>query len=346
MLRHGELFDPIQRTREMKLEEFRKYIDICDQVKGPTDATQIAEIRDIFFNSHSNMQVEDLEKIWRFIDGRVAENPGLAQFVLDYGGAKSDYLFPWMKTITESPSAALELSYGSCYDLRGAWTNNIPRNDPINDFMRNVPTLVYNRQRQLYVADLVTTAQDNATAARKSRVVDLGAGRLAWARRHGFRFRPERQVVLAFDTDDSICPDALFREPLEDIGLSYNHTNMMEAIYRPECQGADVVLLGGVASYYPIWVFCETVVKPAYRALKPGGVFFFDLQLECPQYVWTAKMFGWSGLNLMKSAAYAIQIVEQMRAKLRDDGMVFGAEYVLDTYSLSPSSVMVLLTKA
>lgn len=345
MLRHKELFDPIRRTRDMRLEEFRKYIDICEQLSGPTDATQIAEIRDIFYNSHSNLPLCDLDRVWKFADAKITNNPGLAQFVLDYGGASSDYFFPWMKTIFESPSAALELSYGSCRNLQDAWIETIPRTDPIDDFMRNVPTLVYNRQRQLYVADLVTTAQDNATAAKKSKVVDLGAGRMAWARRHGFRFRPERQSILAFDVDETIRPNSLFAGALSDLDLSYQHDNMMTAIHNPQCQGADVVLLGGVASYYPLWVFAETVMKPAYRILRPGGVFFFDLQLECPQYVWTVKLFGWPEIKLMSSVAEAVGVVEQVRAKLRRDGMMFGAEYVLDTYNESTSSVMVMFTK-
>lgn len=345
MLRHKELFDPIQRTREMRLEEFTKYIDICEQNSGPADAQKVSEIRDIFFNSHLDVREEDLNRVWKFAVEKVMGNPGLAEFILDYGGAKSGYFFPWVETISKSPSAALEMAYNAGYDLSGNWVDSVPKSDEINFFVRNVPTFVYNRQRQLYVADLVTTAQENATAARKSKVVDLGAGRLAWARHHGFRFRPERQEILAFDVDKTVDPDSLFEYPLASLKLSYQHEDMMTAINDRQCQNADVILLGGVASYYPLWVFAETIAKPAYHRLRTGGVFFFDLQLDCPQYVWTVKLFGWPEIKLMDSVAKAIDAVEQMREKLRRDGMEFGAEYVLDAHSEFTSSVMIAFTR-
>ncbi|MBQ6375671.1 class I SAM-dependent methyltransferase [Candidatus Saccharibacteria bacterium] len=348
MLVNRELYDPIERTREMKKTEFTKYIRIRDQAAAEgrqTDPNVVGRIMVDFFESHKDVPEEKLAKLWRIVDPKVAKNPGLAQFIVDKNATHSQYFFPWLKSVYTSPSEALEMSYGAGRGLSGEWVYRTDEADPIEDFVRNVPTLVYNRERQLFVADLVTTIQKKGSPYEPTKVVDLGAGRMAWARYHGFQFQPKSQTIYAFDKDPNINPALLFPQSLDAIGLNYHLGDMRSAFTQPECKEADLIMLGGVASYYPMDVFRSAVIMPVYGFLKPGGVFFFDLQLQCPQYEWTVKLFDWPVMELEDSAEAAIAKVEAMRRELWKSGLKFGADYKVDTYNEMASAVMITFTK-
>ena len=348
MLKHDELFDPVKRTREMREEEFTKYVEIREKQLADgnekADSGLVNEIYDVFYSKHEEIPRNRLNKIMDSISPKISRNAGLAQFTVDYGGAESDFFFPWLMSVYSSPSAALEMSYGAGYNLMGDWTKNVPESDKIYDFVRNDPTFVYNRERQLFVADLVMTVHDKRRG-RFSKVVDLGAGRMAWARWHGFKFKPREQQVLAFDIDSSIKPDSMFRNYLGLLGVEYEIKDMAHALNNPNCQDADLVMLGGVASYYPLKLFTESVIVPVYRLLKNDGVFFFDLQLDCPYLQRSMKIFDWPELQLKGDALKNIGAVEAVRKELWARGMKFSAEYALDTYNATPSAVMVTFNK-
>ena len=345
MKRHKELFDPIIRTATMKKEDFLKYIDICDRQPAitPTRPSLVREIHDIFYESHPDVERSHLDNVWAFIHEKLEKNEGLAQFVLDYNGAKSSYFFPWLIQVFTSPSAALEMAYNAGADLTGTWTKKVPEDDEINFFVRNVPTFVYNRERQLFVADLATTVRESNPG--KTKIIDFGAGRLAWTRWHGFKFEPERQSILAFDMDPTIQPEELYDVPLEELSVEYHKNNFMAELYNPKCKNANLVILGGVASYYPVDVFTEKVAKPVHGLLAEGGSFFFDFQLLCPQYTWSVKLFDWPEIKLSESPWQAIETAENIRRGLWHRGMRFEAEYKLDTCNDMPSSVMMVFTK-
>lgn len=349
MLKNRGLFDPVQRTRDMRLEEFTKYTDLRDaqaQSGEKVDELTVNRIKRDFFEAHADVQKEYLDKVWKVIGPKIAENAGLAQFVEDYHGAASKYFFPWLISVYTSPSAALEMSYGAGLGLSGEWVYKIDDTDYIQAFVENDPTFVYNRERQLYVADLVTTVEKKATKSKPAKVVDLGAGRMAWARYHGFKFNPDRLKVIAFDKDPSIDPVLLFPFIPEVLGLEYHVADLHAAFAHPECKEADLIMLGGVASYYPMNLFQSSVMMPVHGFLKPGGVFFFDLQVSCPYLKRSMRVFDWPELvNFADSAAGAIQMVEDVRKSLWAYGLKFGAEYALDTYNEIPSSVMVTFTK-
>ena len=348
MLINRELFNPIVLGDGIPDEMFAKYIAIRDKQYKlvPTTPELTTEVRRLFYESHAkNTAEEALNKVWTFIYPIVSHNEALAQFVLDNGGAQSEFFFPWVMAVATSPSEALELSYNAGRNLSGEWVSNIPEEDNVNYFVHNLPTLAFNRERQFKVADLVTTDREIA-GGRRSKVIDLGAGRMAWARHHGFKFKPRLQTIIACDKDPSIRPDELFNgRRLEEIGLVYKHCDMMTELQNGDCAGASLVILQGVASYYPIGVFREAIVKPIYNNLRIGGSFFFDLQLNHISYEWSVKVFGWPEMELPESASAAIDVVEMLRKTLWDEGMKFQAEYMLDTYNASPLSVMVLLTK-
>lgn len=369
MIRQVGLFDPIRRTRDMEEREFTKYTDIRDEQKAkntPTDKQKIEKIWTGFYKAHENIDVKKLDEMWAFIHPMLEGNAGLTEFVLDYGGEVSDFFFPWLKSVATSPSEALEMSYGAGYDLSGEWTH-APEDDNIDFFVRNDPTFVYNRERQLFVANLVTIVRDRAITAKEfSKVVDLGAGRMAWARWHGFEFDPKNQAIYAFDKDPSIQPSTLFRDakvvpglanpsPVDGgvnsaapslLGLVYEKADMHSALSREDCREADLIMLGGVASYYPMSAFAENMIKPVYQLLKPGGTFFFDLQVSCPYLKRSMRIFNWPELvNFAASAADAIKLAEDVRKNLWKQGIKFVAEYSLDTYNEVPSSVMITFTK-
>ncbi|MBR3176074.1 hypothetical protein IKF26_01585 [Candidatus Saccharibacteria bacterium] len=347
MLRHRELFDPIKRTAEIPEAVFSKYIDIADHQYHliPIAPELTAKIKKVFYEAHRDIDKEYLDHIWQFVYERIHHNEGLAQFILDFDGAKSNYFFPWLISVFTSPSEALELGYNAGYDLEGNWDTNIPEEDEINSFVRNTPTVAYNRERQLYVADLATTDREIMSVGEKSKVLDLGAGRLAWARHHGFKFEPNLQAIEAYDIDQSINPHDLFAEKLPDLNLKYEHKDILSALRDPAVNDISLAILGGVASYYPVDKFREGIIRPIYYKLRTNGRFFFDLQLAHLAYIWSVKTFGWPEMKLPKKASDAIDIVEGIRNDLWRDGLKFGAEYVLDTYNKPPLSVMVVLTK-
>lgn len=347
MLINRELSNPISLGTGIPDEMFKKYIAIRNrQYKlTPTMPELTTEVKRVFYGAHRDSQKENLDKIWTFMYPMVSHNEALAQFILDNGGAESEYFFPWVMSVATSPSEALELSYNAGRNLDGEWVPKISEDDKISFFVHNLPTLAFNRERQLKVADLVTT--DRAIFDRDgSKVIDLGAGRMAWARYHKFKFKPRVQKIFACDKDPSIQPEALFasKRPGE-IGLVYKQSDIMKELHDPDCRDASLVILQGVASYYPIGVFEEAIVKPVYTCLREGGSFFFDLQLNHISYEWSVKVFGWPEMGLPDSLSSAIDTVEFLRKKLWNSGMKFQAEYMPDTYNASPLSVMVLFTK-
>lgn len=348
MIRNRGISDPIRRTREMKEIEFTKYTDIrkAQLASGTmTDTDLVDKIRKDFYMSHTDVNDKNLDKIWAVVGPKIGQNAGLAQFALDYHGAESKYFFPWLKAVYTSPSEALEMSYGAGRDLSGEWVGRTDTDDPIEGFVCDDPTFVYNRERQMYVADLVTTLQKKATKSAPSKVMDLGAGRLAWARWHGFKFDPGRQQIIACDKDETIDPSGLFRYPLEQLGLTYKTCDMTMALTDTGYAGADLIMLGGVASYVPMEVFTQKIIPAVWRLLRNGGVFFFDLQADCPYLRRSMSIFDWPEMHFYGTAAETIATVEKIRRSLWNFGMKFGAEYALDTYNAVPSSAMILFTK-
>lgn len=347
MLMNKEIVNPVTTGAGIPDEMFNKYIAIRDKQYKlvPTMPELTTEVKRVFYESHQGAAKENLDKIWAFMYPMISHNEALAQFILDYGGAESDYFFPWVMSVATSPSEALELSYNAGRNLDGEWVTNIPKTDKISYFVYNLPTLAFNRERQYRVADLVTS--DKAVFGYTgSKVVDLGAGRMAWARHHGFKFKPRIQKIIACDKDPTIRPEELFApKKLEDIGLVYKRNDIMIELRDDDCVDASFIVLQGVASYYPTGVFKEAIVKPVYANLRKGGSFFFDLQLNHISYAWSVKVFGWPEMGLPETAADAIEVVEVLRKALWDEGMKFRAEYMLDTYNASPLSVMVLFTK-
>lgn len=347
MLMNREIFNPIKLGPGIPDKLFAKYIAIRDKQYKlvPTLPELTTEVKKVFYESHSKVASENLDKIWAFMHPMVSHNEALAQFILDNGGAESDFFFPWLIAVATSPSEALELSYNAGRNLDGEWITNIPETDKISPFVYNLPTLAFNRERQFRVADLATS--DKAVfGIDGSKVIDLGAGRMAWARYHGFKFKPRIQKIIACDKDASIQPEMLFApKSLEELGVVYRQNDIMKELLEAECNNASLVILQGVASYYPTGVFKEAIVKPAYNCLQKGGSFFFDLQLNHISYEWSVKVFGWPEMGLPESASAAIDVVESLRKALWNEGMKFQAEYMLDTYNASPLSVMVVFTK-
>ena len=365
-IRHyDDLKNPIAQTREMDEGEFTKYIDPDEVITWfPTNQEvareRVREICDDFYKSHC-VPKELLDKIWQFMQPMMERNPALAQFILDRDGAKSDFFFPWLMSIVKSPSAALEMAYGFGYNVRGEWAE-VPDHDKIMDFVHNVPTFVYQRERQLFMADLVTSVRNSGQRSRsefhhrKPVVVDLGAGQMPWARYHGFKFDSAYLEVVAVDKDPGIDPEELFKpfaprnrygigSTLEYLGLEFQRADILPWLATTDLRDVDLIMLGGVASYFPLSAFTEAVIKPAYRILREGGSFFFDLQLECPQYEWTIKLFGWPEMKLMRNAAEAIEQVEGVRRQLWNAGLKFNAEYHVDTACANPSAVMIIFQK-
>lgn len=367
MIRHSRIFNPIKQTREMDTSEFIRYIrlrELCEWFPVGEESTmkRVEEIRQDFYEANSDATKDRLDEIWGFVCPMIAKNPALARFIVDHNATKSGYFFPWLMTIVQSPSAALELAYGNGFDTYGNWVNGIPEEDEIDDFVKNVPTLVYQRERQFLMADLVSSVKENGQRDRQAFehrlpiAVDLGAGRMAWARYHGFKFDSAYLKVVAVDKDPGIDPEELFKpfascnrygisSTLEYLGLEFQRADILPWLATTDLRDVDLIMLGGVASYFPLPAFTEAVIKPAYRILREGGSFFFDLQLECPQYEWTIKLFGWPEMKLAKSAAEAIDQVEKIRRQLWNAGLKFNAEYHVDTACANPSAVMIIFQK-
>ena len=343
------LYDPITRTQEMKTEEFTKYVKASKKQPRPTASYLVEGIRKRFYDTHGDMvDKERLDNIWKAVCEKIDENTGLAEFILDYRGAESEFFFPWLMNVWSSPSLALEMAYGWGTDMRGKFRK--ANNDPIDYFVRNDPTFVYNRERQLFVANLATQAMLATPDCKKSKVVDFGAGRLAWVRWHGFKPIPSKQTILAFDNDKSIHIDEImmgskFMCVPEKLGIEFTKSNFMTELDNPKCMDANLVILGGVASYFPHEMFKNRIVVPIHHLLRMGGTFFFDLQLMCPYYERSVTIFNWPMMELAKSATEAIETVETMRRELWREGIKFSAEYKLDTYNEHPTSVMITMTK-
>lgn len=339
-----DLFNPMTKTRVIEDEEFEKYLDIIARQEGETDSRLIETLKKIFMESHADSVAKDtLQKIWQNFEGPLKKNAGLANFTLDYGGCRSDHFFPWLASVQRSPSEALEMAYGYGRNLKGEF--EYAKDDPwYMDAARNLPTLAFHRERQLNVANLVTVAKGTRHGG-TIRVADLGAGRMDWARMHGFTLEPEIMRIEAFDKDPTIEADELFPMGRVKSGVTYYRRDIAEALHIMKyMETLDVIIMQGVVSYYPVDYFLDVLTR-VHRLLWHNGAFFFDLQLDCVYYRWSVATFGWPEMKLAKSASAAIDLVEGLRKKLWEKGHRFGAEYALDTYNKTPAAVMVTLTK-
>ena len=330
-------------TKVIEDAVFEKYIKICAEQRGPTNPRLVKRLEEIFFESHADKVAEEkLRKIWQIVEGPLQKNEGLANFALDFGGSRSNHFYPWLLSVPKSPSEALEMAYGGGRNLEGEF--EYVEDDPwYMDAARNLPTLAFHRERQLTVANLVTVAK-GAGSGEIVKVVDLGAGRMDWARMHGFVLEPDIMKIEAYDKDPTIKPHELFPMGEKESGVTYTSCDIAEALHMMQGPMANVILMQGVASYYPMELLTSILAR-VHSLLWRNGVFFFDLQLDCVYYRWSVVTFGWPEMNLMKSAAEAIDMVEGLRRSLWDKGYKFGAEYALDTYNKSPAAVMVTLTK-
>lgn len=357
MLRHNLLFDPVKRPEVTKEIDFDRYVEIHKAQTAPTNPDIVEAIKAQFYEVDPSAEKENLDKIWEFVEPKVKENNGLAEFIRDYDGAKSKYFFPWLVNVFRSPATALEISYGAGPNLNGVWKEDIlGSNDPIVPFILDDPAFVYNRERQLYVADLVTTIMEDRAERDRSihpKIIDFGAGRMAWMRRHGLIELCYHYMYLgsadiyAFDKDQTIKPEDLFARSLKELGIKYKYADFTSQLNNPDCRDADLIVLGGVACYIPPETFYGKIVPAIYMLLKPGGVFFFDLQASTPCYRHSMDIldWDWKEIALPTDPAAIIDGVEKARRSLWDKGVKFSAEYIVDTYNKFPSAVMVTMQK-
>ena len=356
MLRHTELFDPVERPEVAADFNFEKYIEIDKAQKSPTGAGFVESIKHEFYEAGSETDVGNLDKIWSFVGSRIEQKQCLAEFIKDFKATESKYFFPWLIDLAKSPSAALEMSYGAGHDLNGIWHDDIlSTGDRIIPFIQDDPAFIYNRERQLYVADLVASiVQDCYNGPTEvPKIIDFGAGRMAWARYHGLElcnYYVHRGYadIYAFDQDKSIDPEKLFADEnltLEELSIKYEHTDLASQLINPELKEADLVILGGVASYIPSETFYGKIVPAIHALLSSGGVFFFDTQIDCPCLQWSIRVFDWPEMHLPATVVDAIYSIERARTALWEKGFKFSAEYAADTYNNPSTAVMVTLQK-
>lgn len=355
MLKHNLLFDPVKRPEITKEIDFDRYVEIHRRQTAPTAADFVENIKGQFYETGADVDKGTLDKIWGFVAPKIEQNDGLAEFINDYDGAKSKYFFPWLVNVFRSPATALEISYGAGPDLSGVWHENIlGTDDPFVPFVYDDPAFVYNRERQLYVADLVVSVlEDHAERGRSinTKIVDFGAGRMAWARRHGLIEYCYQYMYLgkadiyAFDKDQTIKPEELFVRSLKELGIKYKYADFTSQLNNLDVRGADLIILGGVACYIPQETFFGKIVPAIYNLLKPGGVFFFDLQASTPCYRHSMDILDWQEIILPEDPAIIIASVEKARKSLWGNGISFNAEYTVDTYNKIPSAVMITMQR-
>ena len=119
----------------------------------------------------------------------------------------------------------------------------------------------------------------------------------------------------------------------------------MEQLSNPKFDDADVIILGGVASYIEPDIFYGKIIPAIWMLLKPGGVLFFDIQTDTPCYRHSMDILGWQTFALPKDPATVMATVEEAKKKLWKNSIRFGTGYAVDTYNKTPSAVMVTLTK-
>ena len=356
MLRHTDLFDPVERLETPADFNFERYIEIDKKQKTPTGAGFVESIKREFYEAGSEANIGNLDKIWSFVGPRVEQKQCLAEFIKDFRATESKYFFPWLIDLSKSPSEALEMSYGAGHDLNGEWHKDILESDDrIVPFILGDPAFIYNRERQLYVADLVASIIEDCYygITNVSKIIDFGAGRMAWARYHGlelgnFYARSGYADIYAFDQDKSINPEELFVDEamtLEELGIKYEHADLASQLTNPALKEADLIILGGVVSYIPTEVFVGKIIPAIYGLLGSNGVFFFDKQIDCPCLQWSMRVFDWPDMYLPANVTEAIYTTEQARIALWEKGFKFSAEYAIDTYNNPPTAIMVTLQK-
>lgn len=341
-------FDPVKRSKNTREFDFAKYVDIHKNQTAPTSHQLVETLKDDFYGSHANISQEKLDKVWGFVGPKIEKNAGLAEFIKDNDGQKSNYFFPWLINIFRSPATALEMSYGAGADLDDVWHKDIlDTDDPLVPFIKDDPAFVYNRERQLNVAVLASSIQESALACENKplKIVDFGAGRLAWMRWHGYKPNPELATVYAFDMDPSIKPAELFADDLEALGVYYKHGDFTAQLNNPDCRGAALILLCGVASYISPATMTNEIVPAFYKLLDNGGMLFLDLQLDSPCYRHSMDILDWPTFSIPSKLSEVVDQFEKMRKTLWRDGIRFSAEYKPDTFNDVTSAVMATLQK-
>ena len=334
------LVEENQQNAIIPTADFERYAELSLSKKEP-NMVVVETILQNFYDSHPKVAPERLEAIVSRVGPVIRTNLGLATLIQDYEAWKSEFFFPWLISTWTSPSLALETAYGDGYDLDGIF-RVIPSDDPLAYFAKNDPTFVYNRERELVMAELAIDAREYATPMTRSKIIDLGAGQMAWVRHTGFPLSPMYQHIYAYDRDPRIEPNRIFSSMN---GITYEHWDIKSAFEDQRNNEADLVLIGGVASYMPITTFRDKILIKAYHKLKPNGVCFFDMQLDCPYLKRSTSVFGWPGLMLTQDAEEAFRNIELLRKSLAREGLVMSATYQPDTRNEVPSAIMVTMRK-
>lgn len=345
MLRH-DIVDPI--AKEGKDIEFAKYVEMHQNQTGPTNEKLYQTIHDEFYDAHRDIDRLHLDEIWEFIGPKVANNTGIAEFIKDNDGHLSNYFFPWLINVFRSPATALEMSYGEGPGLDGVWNDDIIQtDDPLVPFIKDDPAFVYNRERQMRVADIAMSIYDEAWDTQtEAKIVDFGAGRLAWYRHHYSVLYDTYWIQLhAFDKDPTIHIDMILGQNYDDEHIYYEKNDFTSELTNPKLKESKLILLGGVASYTEPEVFARKIVPSFHSLLKDKGIFFFDMQLDCPCYRHSMDILGWPKFSVPNKSSEVIDKVEAMRSELWKNGIKFSAEYNTDTFNSIPSSVMITFQK-
>ncbi len=274
-------------------------------------------------------------QIWPELYARMHKNPGMAQFMLEFG-IWSDYVARFLVNVWHCPAKAVLPAHG----VAETWLEEpavIPTWDPMFPFCYD----------QSYRMIQYRTEVPQKRLRTMQNVLFLGGGLVPELWTNEYPLQSSSQHVVVYD-ENVMLPsylERIFGKPLGQVGIDYRCDKFERAFSDTAQRGFyDGVVINGVMSYNLQRL--DVILSDIAKLLKPGGKVFFDVQLSHPVLMFDVLVLDWPAT--METIGDYHTAVKLIQPPLMRAGFV-NAQFTTEPYNAaigeSPAGLIVVAEK-
>ncbi len=294
-------------------------------------------------NTDQDVQVREAklsvlrDEVWPELFGHAKENLGMAAFLLE-NALHSDCIARFLLNVWKCPAKAVLPAHGVAEDI----LKNpiaVPRTDPMFPYCYD----------QSYRMIQYRTRMPQSELRQMKKVIFLGGGLLPelWTYDFLLKCGQNQLQVVVYDQDDGLPSylEQILSGKLSDFGIDYRVEDFESAFVDANQQGIyDGVVMNGVLSYR--LKDLEKIFRGVAGLLKPGGKFFFDLQLKHPVLLFDVLTLDWPAtMETLDNVTAAVSLVDIPLGKAGFRHMIYDTEPYDPKLGEMPAGVITVATK-